>query len=239
MGASRSSGLPISTGLPRINPSAIAHGTAIFWLLSSRVSPFLRKFPGPQPPPRHSGPKKTEARRPGPCVDRSSTSEPNGATQSLTLTAAGSVLGTLAYMAPEQALGRDADPRSDIFSLGVVLYEMATGQRPFRRKTPAGILGSILTESPKKPSSHGFAKPTCLRGGTKSLRTIEASKLTLTGSGPDQRLIGPPSPIVYRSRPRSVSRKRSPQYGGLARRVGQRQFIGESLTLTLNDSAIF
>lgn len=86
-------------------------------------------------------------------------SEFSGATQSLTLTAAGTVLGTLAYMAPEQAVGKDVDPRCDIFSLGVVLYEMATGQRPFRGKTPAGILGSILTESPEKPSSQNKAIP--------------------------------------------------------------------------------
>ena len=86
-------------------------------------------------------------------------SELNGATQSLTLTAAGTILGTLAYMAPEQAVGKDVDPRSDIFSLGVVLYEMATGRRPFRGKTPAGILGSILTESPEKPSSINNAIP--------------------------------------------------------------------------------
>jgi serine/threonine protein kinase len=68
------------------------------------------------------------------------------------LTDAGAVLGTLAYMSPEQAVGRIIDLRSDIFSLGVVLYEMATGHRPFRGKTSAGILGSILTEAPRRPS---------------------------------------------------------------------------------------
>ena len=62
-------------------------------------------------------------------------------------------MGTLAYMSPEQAVGESVDARTDIFSLGVVLYETATRRRPFRGKTPAGILGSILTESPAKPSS--------------------------------------------------------------------------------------
>jgi serine/threonine-protein kinase len=68
-------------------------------------------------------------------------------------------MGTLAYMSPEQAVGEDVDARSDIFSLGVVLYEMAAGRPPFRGKTPAGILGSIITESPIKPSALNAAIP--------------------------------------------------------------------------------
>jgi TolB-like protein/tRNA A-37 threonylcarbamoyl transferase component Bud32/Flp pilus assembly protein TadD len=88
-------------------------------------------------------------------------SSAGGSTQSLTLTltATGTIMGTLAYMSPEQAVGEDVDARSDIFSLGVVLYEMATARAPFRGKTPAGILGSILTESPTKPSAVNPAIP--------------------------------------------------------------------------------
>lgn len=84
---------------------------------------------------------------------------PAGSTRAPSLTATGTVMGTLAYMSPEQAVGEEVDARSDIFSLGVVLYEMATGQPPFRGKTPAGIMGSILTESPVKPSAVNAAIP--------------------------------------------------------------------------------
>jgi len=79
--------------------------------------------------------------------------------ESTTLSVAGMVMGTLAYMSPEQAVGEEVDARTDIFSLGVVMYEMAAGRPPFRGKTPAGIVGSILTESPVKPSAVNAAIP--------------------------------------------------------------------------------
>ena len=78
------------------------------------------------------------------------------------ITRAGAVLGTLYYMAPEQVEGKEADERSDIFSFGVVFYEMITGQRPFTGDTQAAVLAAILKDQPAPLNQRQPAIPRAL-----------------------------------------------------------------------------
>jgi serine/threonine protein kinase len=75
------------------------------------------------------------------------------------VTGAGSVLGTVSYMSPEQARGEDLDGRSDLFSLGVVLYEMATGKPAFSGDTSAVIFDRIFNQTPEPTTRHNAAVP--------------------------------------------------------------------------------
>ncbi len=80
------------------------------------------------------------------------------------LTAVGVIPGTAVYMSPEQARGEELDQRSDLFSLGVVLYEMATGKKPFATGNVITTLDAVLNQKPVSPLSHNPSLPRDLEG---------------------------------------------------------------------------
>ena len=85
------------------------------------------------------------------------------------LTQAGTVMGTATYFSPEQAQGKRLDPRSDLYSLGVVLYEMTVGRPPFTGDTPVAIAYQHVQESPPPPRSMNPAIPLALEAITLKL----------------------------------------------------------------------
>ena len=88
-------------------------------------------------------------------VEEGETQAPTAAAE----TEEGKILGTVAYMSPEQAEGKKVDPRSDVFSLGTIFHEMATGERPFRGDTKMSTIGSILRNQPAPVTEHNGALP--------------------------------------------------------------------------------
>src|ERR1700730_11134089 len=73
---------------------------------------------------------------------------PDAATLTIGLTEAGTILGTAAYMSPEQAKGEEADARSDIFSFGLVLYEMLSGRQAFSKNSAIETMAAIVRDEP-------------------------------------------------------------------------------------------
>jgi serine/threonine protein kinase/Tol biopolymer transport system component len=121
------------------------------------------------------------------------------------ITGEGRILGTVAYMSPEQAEGKAVDQRSDIFSLGVMLHEMATGEKPFKGDTNVSVISSILKDNPSsitdlnpalpaglsrvirrslaKDPSRRYQTATDLRNDLEELKQEVDSGLTMSASG--------------------------------------------------------
>ncbi|HVN87985.1 MAG TPA: protein kinase [Candidatus Binatia bacterium] len=93
------------------------------------------------------------------------------------LTQAGTMVGTVAYMAPEQALGRPPDPRSDLYALGALLYEMVTGRPPFLGDDPVAIISQHINTPPVAPSWHNPEMP----------RELETLLIRLLAKTPEER----------------------------------------------------
>ncbi|CAN5558653.1 Stk1 family PASTA domain-containing Ser/Thr kinase [soil metagenome] len=91
----------------------------------------------------------------------------SGAQENLTQT--GSVMGTATYFSPEQAQGQPVDPRSDLYSLGVVLYEMVTGRPPFSADSPVAVAYKHVQETPTPPRHHNMAVPAAFEAITLKL----------------------------------------------------------------------
>jgi Tol biopolymer transport system component len=133
------------------------------------------------------------------------------APDSAPLTVEGTILGTFQYMAPEQIEGKEADARSDIFALGAVLYEMATGRRAFSGKTQASLVGAIMHSKPEPvsklvplgPPAFDRLVDTCLakdpedRWGTAHDVALQLRWIAEGGS-----LVGLPAPVLARRKNR-------------------------------------
>jgi eukaryotic-like serine/threonine-protein kinase len=139
----------------------------------------------------------------GPAADRLSRDQP--------LTARGTVVGTFQYMSTEQIEGKEADARSDIFALGAVLYEMATGKRAFTGKTQASIVAAILASEPQPISTVRPMSPpaldrvvtTCLaKDPDERFQTVHDLKLQLKWIAEGGSKAGVPAPAAAQRKSR-------------------------------------
>jgi len=132
-------------------------------------------------------------------------------TVSKPLTAAGTLIGTYQYMAPEQLEGKTSDARTDLFALGAVLYEMATGRRAFVADTQASLIGAIMHEKPQPVSSIQPMTPpafdrviqSCLaKDPEERWQTAHDVKLQLQWIAEGGSVVGLPAPVAARRKSR-------------------------------------
>ncbi len=154
------------------------------------------------------------------------------------LTTAGSVIGTIQYMSPEQIEGKEADARSDIFAFGSVLYEMAVGKRPFSGKSQISLASSILESDPEPltsikpqiPPAFGHVVKTCLQKNPDE-RYLAAHdiKLELQWIATDRSATMPASEAEVAAKPTLNKRERM----GWAAAVVAAIVLGAALALAL------
>jgi eukaryotic-like serine/threonine-protein kinase len=127
------------------------------------------------------------------------------------LTAQGTVVGTFQYMSPEQVEGKEADPRSDIFALGAVLYEMATGKRAFEGKTTASVIAAVLAAEPQpisaiqpmSPPSLDRVVKTCIaKDPDERFQNVHDVKLQLQWIAEGGSQAGVPAPVAAQRKTR-------------------------------------
>jgi Tol biopolymer transport system component len=127
------------------------------------------------------------------------------------LTQQGTILGTFQYMAPEQLEGKESDARSDIFSFGTVIYEMATGRKAFEGKSHAALISAILKDEPAPVSSIAPMTPpaldrvvkTCLAKDPEDrFQTAHDIKLQLQWIAEGGSQVGLPAPVAHRRKSR-------------------------------------
>jgi Tol biopolymer transport system component len=135
-------------------------------------------------------------------------------TMSRPLTAEGTIVGTFQYMAPEQLEGTEADARADLWALGCVLYEMATGKRAFEGKSQASLIGSIMNQEPAPMSAASPLAPPALERIVRAclakdpddrIQTAHDVKLQLQWIAEGGSLAGIPAPVAARRRNREAA----------------------------------